>query len=226
MSLLWEFAPVILILALFLLITRVGSILLEMTGLDKPTAQFQALSALTGTGFTTRASEMVVGHEVRRRIVMVLMVIGNVGLVGSVAALISIFRHTGYQLNLIRLFLLLVLGVGALWLMNRRKFWRAWNERLELLIQKSRMFRKSTVEELLNVHGDYSVVEISVQEQDRNVGQKLRDTDFRARQILVLAIERGEKTLALPGPDEIIRQGDKLLCYGNLDSIADSIIQF
>ena len=226
MEIFWEFVPIIAIIAVYLFICRAGTILLVMTGLDQPTAQFQALSALTGTGFTTRHSELIVGHEVRRKIVMVLMVIGNLGLAGGVVALISIFRAKGVQLNLVRLGILFAILVFIIWLVGRKKLWRKLNERLEIFLEKRPLFRKSNVEELLSFHGDYSVVEIYVDEQDRNVGKALRDTDFRERKILVLAIERKFKLIALPSPDEVIQAGDKLICYGDVESIATSIIQF
>lgn len=56
------------ILTLSLLITRVATIALTMAGLSEDTACFQARSAFTGTGFTTKESEEeVINHPVRRR---------------------------------------------------------------------------------------------------------------------------------------------------------------
>jgi len=221
----WELVPILAILVAYLLICRVGTVLLTLTGLDQPTAQFQALSALTGTGFTTRSSEMIVGHDVRRKIVMGLMIIGNVGLASGVVALITIFRSREMQINLLRAVILLAIAALVFWLAGRKKLWRKLNERLEIFLEEKQIFRKSTAEELLSFHGDYSIVEITVQEADQNVGKPLRNTDFRLRNILVLAVEREHKMLPLPGPDEVIKAGDKLVCYGNVESIADSIIQ-
>lgn len=226
MSIFWEFVPIVAIIVVYLLVCRVGAILLTMTGLDQPTAQFQALSALTGTGFTTRASEMIVNHEMRRRIAMVLMVIGNLGLVGGVVVLINIFRSRGAQLNLVRAGALIALLAFIFWISGKRKLWRKLNEWLEHFIEKRPLFRKSTVEELLSFHDNYSIVKITVQELDSNVGKALRDTDFRARNILILSIKRDGKMIPLPKPEEVIRTGDKLICYGDAESIATSIIQF
>lgn len=53
-----------------------GSAAYELTGLDRETAHFQSLSAFTGTGFTTGASERVVNTPTRRRITLGLMVLG------------------------------------------------------------------------------------------------------------------------------------------------------
>lgn len=56
-----------------------GGIAYELTGLDRETAHFQALSAFTGTGFTTKASERVVNHPVRRKITIAIIVLGARG---------------------------------------------------------------------------------------------------------------------------------------------------
>ena len=66
-----------------LVITRVATVALTLTGLPKQSARFQARSAFTGTGFTTGEAESVLGHPVRRRIIMLLMLLGNLGLVTS-----------------------------------------------------------------------------------------------------------------------------------------------
>ncbi|GAI01774.1 unnamed protein product [marine sediment metagenome] len=49
------------------MIIKVATAALKLTGLDERTASFQALSALTGTGFTTRESELIISQPMRRR---------------------------------------------------------------------------------------------------------------------------------------------------------------
>ncbi len=66
-------------LVLSLTITRIGAVALMLTGISAESARFQARSAFSGVGFTTTEAVAVVNHPVRRRIVMVLMLMGNVG---------------------------------------------------------------------------------------------------------------------------------------------------
>jgi Trk-type K+ transport system membrane component len=51
------------------LIVRAASIALMMTGMNQKRARFQALSAFTGTGFTTKEAESVMNHPLRRKII-------------------------------------------------------------------------------------------------------------------------------------------------------------
>lgn len=41
------------------IVVRIGAVAFELTGLEWSIAKFQALSCFTGTGFTTRESELV-----------------------------------------------------------------------------------------------------------------------------------------------------------------------
>ena len=79
---------VIIVLFISLLVVRVATVALTLTGLSKDLAHFQALSAFTGSGFTTRESEEIVNNPTRRRIVMFLMFSGNVGIVLAVSTVI------------------------------------------------------------------------------------------------------------------------------------------
>jgi len=66
---------VIVVVFISVMIRKVATVALQLTGLDKPTASFQALSALTGTGFTTREAELVISHPMRRKVISTLMTI-------------------------------------------------------------------------------------------------------------------------------------------------------
>ena len=71
-----------------LIVIRVATVGLAMTGLSKDLSHFQALSAFTGSGFTTKESEDIVNHPVRRRIVMHLMLLGHVGVVLAIPSVV------------------------------------------------------------------------------------------------------------------------------------------
>jgi hypothetical protein len=68
-----------------MIVVRIATAMLVLTGLSPEVARFQARSALTGVGFTTSEAESVVGHPVRRKIVMTLMLIGSAGVITAVA---------------------------------------------------------------------------------------------------------------------------------------------
>lgn len=77
----------LLIFAISFSLVRLSSVALKLTGLPEQNARFQALSALTGTGYTTTESEMVVNYPIRRKIISWLMVFGNLGVVSILSTL-------------------------------------------------------------------------------------------------------------------------------------------
>lgn len=85
---------------LSILITRIATLALMHTGMARGTAKFQAKSAFTGAGFTTAESEMVVSHPVRQKIVMILILLGNAGIVTAISSLILTFVSRGDSINL------------------------------------------------------------------------------------------------------------------------------
>lgn len=69
-------------------IVRVAGVVLEHSGMPMHAARLQALSALSGTGFTTSESEDLMRHPVRRKVLMYLMICGSIGIASVAATLI------------------------------------------------------------------------------------------------------------------------------------------
>jgi Trk-type K+ transport system membrane component len=55
------------VMTVLLFVVRVAAVALRLTGLVESAARFQALSAISGAGFTTRESESIVNYPVRRQ---------------------------------------------------------------------------------------------------------------------------------------------------------------
>lgn len=86
---------VMVIFTLSTILVRIASTIMRQTGLPDNVARFQSLSAMTGTGFTTRESELIVNYPIRRRALMTLMIIGNIGLVSVVSTFVVTFSEIG-----------------------------------------------------------------------------------------------------------------------------------
>ena len=76
------------IIVVALLVVQLGANALTLTGMSQSVARFQACSAFFGVGFTTREAEMVVDHPVRRRIILHLIIAGNIGITSALATLV------------------------------------------------------------------------------------------------------------------------------------------
>ena len=118
--------PTFLVIIVSFLIVRAAAIALRMTGMTEQRARFQALSAFSGTGFTTREAEIVVNHPQRRKIMTWLMILGNAGIVTViVSATSSIVVSEGFQIPITMI--VLIVGVYLVYkLVGRQGMVRRW----------------------------------------------------------------------------------------------------
>jgi hypothetical protein len=204
-------------LGLWLLLWWVGSIALEATGLERAKARFQALSALSGTGFTTQEAESIVNHPQRRRIAIWLIFLGNAGIVAFLIILVLSIRAALVWPSLIFFGIIvggILLIIFALWSGLVDKLTNA----VLALIRKG-----GTAPALLILHreGDYAVARLRVKEGSPFAGRSMQDAGFVKRTIVILALKRGKKSLPLPTVRERLRPGDELLCYGRQADLSD-----
>lgn len=175
---------------------------------------------MTGVGFTTRESELVVGHPIRRRIVMGLMLIGNVGLVTAMAGLLGSFASADRATGLLRAVLLIV-GLGAVYAASRSS---AVDRRLSRLI--ARYLRRYTdletrdYDQLLHLAGEYAVIELAVEDGHWLIDRTLGDVRLRDEGIVVLGIRRRDGVyVGVPSKETAVELGDTLIVYGRGDRI-------
>jgi hypothetical protein len=204
------------VLGLSLVITRVATRALTLTGLSAEAARFQARSAFTGTGFTSSESEKVVNHPVRRRIIMLLMIVRSAGIITIIISLILSFASSGdREVLLIRLAWLLS-GVAVLWaLAMSKRVDKVLSRLLDWAIQKWTNLDTRDYGSLLKLSGPYQVQEIQVREGDWIAEKPLRQCDLTKEGILVLGIERNDGTyVGAPRADTRVFPDDVLILYG------------
>jgi len=188
-----------------------------MTGLEKNKARFQALSAFSGTGFTTKEAEFVMKHPVRRKIVTWLMIMGNAGIVTViVTSTSSLATSRGFQLPIN--VLILVVGVFLIYkITTYRKFTRIWENFIEKKLVKSPTFEEAATEDLLHFLEGYGLVKKIISENSPLIGSSLSECKLNERGLLVLGIERGKHWIPIPKSNEKMQEGDNIVVYGPLD---------
>jgi hypothetical protein len=218
-SSLYFLIPTIVTVFISLLVVRAGAIALRMTGMALATAKFQALSAFTGTGFTTREAETVVSNPVRRTIVSWLMILGNVGIVTVIITATSSFvQSRGLQIpaNVV----ILGLGIVAIVLLVRRTgLVRRWEGFVEAHLSRFAAFEEAPADALLHLAEGYGLVRIAVGEASLLAGRSIADSGLSRRHAIVLGIERTGRWLAAPAPETTLAVNDHLVVYGRLQEL-------
>jgi hypothetical protein len=209
------------ILTVSILITKISTELLAHTGLAREIARFQARSAFTGVGFTTSESEKVVHHPIRRRILQILMVLGNAGIVTAMSSLILTFVRDGDQSGISLRIVILVSGLVLLYALASSRW---LNRRLTNIIGRAlKQFTKLEVHDyasLLHIAGEFRVTELQVQPEDWLTDRDLRSAKLRDEGILVLGITRQDGTyLGAPKASTKILPHDTLILYGRASAL-------
>jgi len=223
-STLLPMVSLLVVVALALLVTRIGTVALTFTGLSRELARFQARSAFTGVGFTTSESERILEHPVRRRIIMLLMLLGNAGFIAAVSSMLPVFIdiESGGRQFLARL-LILVSGLLLLWALSVSKWVDRWLSRIiEYALKRWTHLDVWDYSNLLHLATGYSVSEVEVEEGDWVADRNLAEIRLGDEGVQVLGIRRTDgKYIGAPTGKTVIHAGDTLVVYGKSEQLAE-----
>ncbi len=215
------------IILLYWVIAELFTIFFRFTGLPTEKARFQVISLLTGCGFTTQESEMIVTGRSRRRLARVTMLFGYVFNITVVSAFINVFLSLkATQVENYLLAVLIPAGVVAVILVFMRvPGVRAWGDRL-LQRVADRLIRAdsgNTVTQLDYIGRDLiALVTLNdIPEEYQDV--PLSDTGLRADTgILVMLVETPGSGPVPAGADTVFHVGDKLTVFGDYKTICQA----
>lgn len=199
--------------AMSVAIVRIASVAMRLTGLPETVARFQCLSALTGTGFTTGESEMIVNYPIRRRILVALMILGNLGLISIGATFIVAFVDTGTDADAV--FLQAVAFAAAIGLTfivaTNRPLDRAMCGLIGAVLLKVTSLGARRYQRLLQLENGYSVAEhVCRTTAMPTVASVTPDDDT----LLLLSVRpAGRGQIVRPAGDITLSPNDIVVCY-------------
>jgi hypothetical protein len=204
------------LLIYFIIITAVIEIfviLFRLTDLKLEVSRFQVISLMTGTGFTTGESELILGHPVRRKLATFLILFGAFSLaviISSISTILSedlrtkdIFYGAGG--------VLLVFAILKLKTVQKKLskvFKQDMKQNIELGDLPMRdIFMSEKQDKLLNLH-IYKESSLF----HKQINQVIHDYD--QLEFVVLFIKRGELKLRKNIYQTKIHEGDQILLFG------------
>ncbi|MBQ4486877.1 MAG: hypothetical protein II936_07710 [Oscillospiraceae bacterium] len=201
------------------IISELFTILFRLTGLPDEKARFQVISLLTGSGFTTRESEMIVSSRMRRRLAAITMLFGYVFNITIVSALINLFmtlRFAQDEQRILSIFIPLV-AIAMIFIIMRTQKIRSFTDRqLEKIAGRliNKGFKNSVM--VLDYIGRGCIAQVRLKEIPAEYTEKpLKDMDLRSdKNILVMIVEHRGKAPEAASAETVFRIGDKLTVFG------------
>lgn len=84
-------------------------------------------------------------------------------------------------------------------------------------------FPELDIRQKLTVSKGYGVAELLIPEGFHLVGRTIAETGLRERDIIVLTVNRGTSVISNPKGSRVLEAGDRLLCYGRMESMRDLV---
>ncbi|WP_310994031.1 TrkA C-terminal domain-containing protein [Aequorivita marina] len=210
-----------LVVSLSALITKIATIALVHTGLSTQSARFQARSAYTGAGFTTSESEKIMSHPLRRKIIYILMLVGNAGIVTVMSSLILTFvlpdtlKSKLYGLGIV------LIGMAVVyWAIKSKWVDRGLSNIISKMLEKYTDLNIQDFAAVLHLKDDYRISERKIDADDWVSNKSLKELGLRKEGITVLGIDRkDEDYFGSPNGDFKLLPGDVVTIYGKAEGI-------
>lgn len=210
------FLFILIYFVLIFIVLEIAVMLLIVTGLDNEIARFQAVSMLTSTGFTTKESELILRHPVRRKIGVFLILFG----VFSLAVMISTLSNLLAQSFRVPQLTGVTLGFGAVLLATKNKrIVNSLKRRFHKHLKQEFELHELPIEEVLYFTGSDLFTGISIGKGSAMAGRGLRDVCCPKEDINVLFVQRGDTKIRGGCLQMALQEGDILFVYGDKEAI-------
>lgn len=213
-----------LMILIYWVISELFAMLFRFTGLTDEKARFQVISLITGCGFTTRESELLLSTRSRRRLARITMLFGYVFNITIVSMLINVFLSIKLD-ELSNLFSVLIpiLAAAVIIVFMRVPKIRSWGDRIIERVA-DRLIRRETANSVLLVDylGEDAIAQVTLVEVPEAFREKtLAKINFRAEHdLMVMLIEKPGKKAVPAGAKTVMEAGDKLTVFGDYKKIA------
>ncbi len=209
---------------IYILIVEIFTILFRLTGLTYDKAQFQVISMLTNSGFTTGDSEAITSSRIRRRIAKFTIIFGYLFTVIIMSSVVNIFLSlSNSEIRDMWASALIVAGLSALLIFfYRSKHVKKFVDKKIQKWGKKLMFGKNTNPIiLLDVFGDNVMAEISLEEMPKNLENvMLKDSNLKeVHRIQLILIKRDEKVKSILKGEDLMMKNDIIVVFGELNNI-------
>ncbi|MFS0907484.1 TrkA C-terminal domain-containing protein [Priestia aryabhattai] len=213
-----EFTFTVIYLVIIATIIEINTILFSITGIKRQVARFQVISLMTGTGFTTGESEVILGHPFRRKLGIFLILFGAFSFAVVVSSLSSILSNDVLTPKVLYIEAGLIL---LFFLLKMPFFQKNLSDKLKGKSEETFEIDELPVSQILLTDEADCLLEIKIDEKSSYIRKSIKECIHKDEDILVLFLMRGELRIRNKLNDCKIQAGDRLLVYGDKQLIEE-----
>lgn len=208
----------IVFLTIFILVVDFFAVLFTLTGIPIEKARFQVVSLLTSTGFTTRESELIVQHPIRRKLASALMLFSYGSTVTFISFIVNMISKSLINTKSTLMFAVFIVLVT---MFLKSSLMAHIEHNVENIVEHSKLWKKFNTKYLniITKHKGYGICEVHLNENSYLIGKTIRSSKLKDKEIQVLSIDKGNTLINFPSPEYIFEQDDKVVAYGNIKNI-------
>ncbi len=222
------------LILLYIIISEVFTMLFRLIGLPEEKARFQVVSLLTGAGFTTRESEMIISTRRRRRLARITMLFGYVFNISVVSAFINVFLSLKLtQVGHYVLGLLIPLGILAVIIVILRipKLRAIGSSLIMKAVGNITHSENANTVMLIDHIGQGTIAQVHIHNVPEGLrGKRLFESRIKEdHNILIMLVEDRNGKIEPPHKDTVFSEGERLTVFGeyrNICRVFDAIEHF
>ncbi|SDM97743.1 hypothetical protein SAMN04488137_2880 [Fictibacillus solisalsi] len=194
------------------LVIEIASTLLVFTGLKKSISRYQVISMLTGTGFTTDESKLIIDHPLRRKISAFLILFGAFSLAVIISSISNILSN---DFKTTELMVISSSLLALLFILKIPKVSRFFSHKAEEETKDSYPLSELPIKDVLYFDQDDFITTLEVRDDFHYVGKKVHTLIKRGEDVHIILLIRGDMPVRENLYDQEIQEGDRLIVYGN-----------
>ena len=206
---------------MYQIIIEVFSAIFRIEGIQLDKARFQIISIITGTGFTTGESELMLATKRRRKITQIMILfsyIFNISIVSTIVNIFISYNNTtllefeiGTGLTVINIVLLISLNKST-------RIRKTFDNVVKKIATKTEKRRINPVS-IYDYYGNKVFAEITINNLNNRIKQLSVEKLKKEFDIQLLVVKRGNIVISELKPSLKIEDNDILLVFGNMKKI-------
>ena len=215
------------LILIYQIIIEIFSVIFSIEGVQLDKAKFQVISILTGTGFTTNESELMLASKRRRKLTQTLILFSYLFNITIVSTIINLFIATT-EVSLEELgigIILTIANIILLIILNKATRVRRFFDEIVNKIEIKKMEKRQNPISIYDKYGDKVIAEVillKVNNKIKNINTVKLKNEY---DIQLLVIKRGEEIISDINEKVTLKEHDVLLVFGKQKIIRDLLVK-